>query len=346
MEYKTRHIILIIIFFLLLLVLFIADLAIGNASISIKEYVAYFFGQELSSNQAYIIGHVRIPRAITALLVGAGLSVAGLQMQTLFRNPLAGPYVLGVSSGASLGVAIYVMAASWLAGIFGYSLNFFTGGGILLAAIVGALGLLLIIVLLSFRISDSVSLLIVGIMFGGLSASIVSVLQFFSTPELVHRFVIWSLGSLGSTDWPQLKVMAPIVLLGIFLAFLIVKPMDMLLLGESHAHIAGVPVIKSRIWIVIGAGAIAGTITAYAGPIAFVGIAVPHISRIVFGVSTHKQLMPAVVIMGGSLMLVCDIISQLPGKTAVLPINAVTAMFGAPVVIFLILKRKKLHASF
>jgi iron complex transport system permease protein len=287
---------------------------------------------------------MRFPRAITAILTGAGLSVAGLMMQTLFRNPLAGPYVLGISSGASLGVALVVMSASFLpAGIMFAVASYW---GQIIAAIVGATLVFMLIVMVASHVRDSVSLLIVGIMFGSLTTAVVSILQYFSRPELVQKFVIWTLGSLSSTDWGQLQIIAVFVLSGIVLSIFLIKPLNALLLGENNARTTGVDVRRIRYMVLLSASVIAGALTAFTGPIAFIGLAVPHLCRLLFGTSNHRILIPASLIVGALVLVQCDIISQMPGFNIVLPINAITSLFGAPMVLWIIIGKRKLRTSF
>jgi len=261
------------------------------------------------------------------------LSVAGLMMQTLFRNSLADPYILGVSSGASLGVALVMMAASILPVAFVSS-----GWALIAAAIIGASVVLALVVGVSFRVHNAVSLLIVGLMFGTIAGSIVSVLQNFSNPDAIKLFVMWTFGSLSAVTWTYMQVLLPVALLGLGMAFFLQKRLDGLLLGENYARGLGVSIVRTRFLIVIATGLLAGGITAFTGPIAFVGVAIPHIARGLFRTSSHKILMPATVICGASLILFCDIISQIPTYT--LPINTISALFGAPIIIWIILKKR------
>lgn len=285
-----------------------------------------------------------MPRAITAIMTGAGLSAAGLMMQTLFRNPLAGPYVLGISSGASLGVAVFLMAAGVVS--LSDSLTGFPAWGQASAAVIGALTIFFLIISIAGRVRDSVSLLIVGIMFGSLTSALVSILQYFSKPEQVQKFVIWTMGSLSSTNWNQLTVLLPFILAGLVLAVYLVKPMNALLLGENNALTVGVHIRRTRYLILISSSLMAGALTAFTGPIAFIGLAVPHLTRLLFGSTNHRIILPGSLIFGAMLLLVCDIISQVPGNNLVLPINAITSLFGAPVVLWIIAGRKKLKTGF
>ncbi len=312
--------------------LFLADLAWGSIHISLKEILSVFFGKGDSGINSEILLNFRLPKAITAILAGASLSVAGLMMQTLFRNSLADPYILGVSSGASLGVALVMMAASVLPVAFVSS-----GWALIVAAIIGASVVLALVVGVSFRVQNAVSLLIVGLMFGTIAGSIVSVLQNFSNPDAIKLFVMWTFGSLSAVTWTYMQVLLPVSLLGIGLAFFLQKRLDGLLLGENYARSLGISIVGTRFLIVIATGLLAGGITAFTGPIAFVGVAIPHIARGIFKTSSHKILMPASGLCGATLILFCDIISQIPAYT--LPINTISALFGAPIIIWIILRK-------
>ncbi len=330
---KSRSLILFIALSLLAIGLFLADLALGSIHISLNEIISVFFGKGAEGINSEILLNFRLPKAITAVLAGASLSVAGLMMQTLFRNPLADPYILGVSSGASLGVALVMMAAAFLPVAFVSS-----GWALIAAAIIGASIVLVLVVGVSFKVNNAVSLLIVGIMFGTIASSFVSVLQNFSNPDAIKLFVMWTFGSLSAVTWNYMTVLLPVVLVGLGLAFYLQKKLDGLLLGENYARGLGISITKTRFLIVLATGLLAGGITAFTGPIAFVGVAIPHIARGVFRTSLHRILLPACVLLGASLLLVCDIISQMPTYT--LPINTISALFGAPIIIWIILKRR------
>ena len=329
---KSRPFILFFSLSLLTIGLFLADLAWGSIHISVREILSVFVGKGDGINTEILL-NFRLPKAITAILAGASLSVAGLMMQTLFRNSLADPYILGVSSGASLGVALVMMAATILPVAFVSS-----GWALIVAAIIGASVVLVLVVGVSFKVHNAVSLLIVGLMFGTIAGSLVSVLQNFSNPDAIKLFVMWTFGSLSAVTWNYMQVLLPVVIIGIGMAFLLQKRLDGLLLGENYARGLGISIVQTRFLIVVATGLLAGGITAFTGPIAFVGIAIPHIARGLFRTSTHKILLPACVLSGASLLLVCDIISQLPVYT--LPINTISALFGAPIIIWIILKRK------
>ena len=318
---------------LLMVGLFFVDLAWGSIHISLSEIFSVFLGKEANGINSEILLNFRLPKAITAVLAGASLSVAGLMMQTLFRNPLADPYILGVSSGASFGVALVMMAASIFPVVFISS-----GWALIAAAIVGASVVLMLVVGVSFKVNNSVSLLIVGLMFGTIAGSLVNVLQNISNPDAIKLFVIWTFGSLSAVNWTYMQVLLPVVLTGIGMAFFLQKRLDGFLLGENYARGLGISIQQTRFLIVISTGLLAGGITAFTGPIAFVGVAIPHIARGIFRTSSHKILLPAAIICGASLLLICDIITQIPTYT--LPINTVSALFGAPIIIWIILKKK------
>jgi iron complex transport system permease protein len=262
-------------------------------------------------------------------------------MQTLFRNPLAGPYVLGVSSGASLGVALLMMASAWFGGEALIQALPLGNWGMVLAAMTGALLVMMLVILLSLRLSDSVSILIIGMMFGSATGAIVSVLQYLSDPDSVHSFLVWTFGSISDVYWPQLRTLVPVVVIGILIAITLQKPLNALQLGETQARAIGVPVRRTRYLIIIVTSLLAGSLTAFTGPIAFVGVAVPHLARAVFRSPDHRILLPASILCGSILMLVCDILAQMVAAPQVLPINTVTSLFGAPILIWVILRNRR-----
>ncbi len=330
---RTRNVIIFLLLFLLLLLLFAVDLAWGSVRIPFDELLAVLSGKGNNAINHEIIINFRLPKALTAILAGAGLSVAGLMMQTLFRNPLADPYILGVSSGASLGVALALMSATLLPIAFIAS-----SWGLILAAVIGAALVLLLVIGVSAKVQNAVSLLIVGIMFGTIASSIVGILQFFSNPDAIKLFIMWNLGSLSAVNWQQLWILFPCIAAGIILSFSLYQRLNGLLLGENYAKGLGIPLLQTRIWIVLATGILAGGITAFTGPIAFVGVAIPHIARGLFRTSLHQILIPTCVLLGAGLILLCDIISQIPTYT--LPINTISSLFGAPIIIWIIMKRK------
>lgn len=314
---------------ILLFLLFVADILWGSVQIPLKEI--------FSQHSVYhnIIIDFRLPKAITAVVTGMAVSVSGLLMQTLFRNPLAGPYVLGVSSGASLGVAVYILAGGFLPLAFLQS-----GWGLVVSAVLGAVLVLLLVLSVSFKIRDSVTLLIVGMMFGQIASSVVSVLQNISNPDSLKLFVVWTFGDLSAVTWSYMKAMIPIVGIGLLIVFLIQKPLNVLLLGENYARALGVSVVKIRLLIIIATALLAGGVTAFTGPIAFIGLAVPHMVRLLWKTSNHKITIPASLLTGANILLICDLLSQSTLNGYVLPINAISSLVGAPVIIWIILRKR------
>ena len=290
---------------------------------------------ELSLMEHNILHAIRLPKAITAILAGGALSVAGLIMQTLFRNPLAGPYTLGVSSGASLGVAFLTLCGTLMAKFSIFNFQF----SILLpfSAVIGATLILLLVLAVSRRVTNNVSLLIVGMMFGSIAGALVSLLQNFANPDALKLFIVWTLGSLSSVGWDDMQLLVPILLAGTLFVLLALKPLNGLLLGEDYARGLGINVSRTRLFIVLATGLLAGGVTAFCGPIAFIGVAVPHIARGIFQTSNHRVTIPASALIGACLLLVCDVLCSL--FTYPLPISTVSALFGAPVIIWIILKK-------
>lgn len=322
-----------------LIVLFFVNISLGSITIPFKEvYTSLTGGQSSKSTWEYIIINYRLPKAITAVLVGMGLSISGLLMQTLFRNPLAGPYVLGLSSGASLGVAFVILGASILPSFLSGIL--LSPYGIVLASTLGSTSVLLMVLLVSQRLRDTMAILIVGLMFGSFTSAVVGVLTYFSSAEQLQKFTFWSLGNLGNLSWTSILILTICVLFGLFLSLLSIKPLNALLLGENYAKSMGLNFNKARLIIIIATGILAGSITAYAGPIAFVGLAVPHIAKLVFQTSNHTVLFWSTLLFGAGIMLICDVVSQMPGMEITLPINAITSILGAPVVIWLLVRKR------
>ncbi len=325
----------------ILLVCFMINISLGSVSIPIVDTLATLFGGA-NGNESwyYIIWNYRIPKAFTAILTGSGLALSGLLMQTLFRNPLAGPFVLGISSGASLGAALMIMGTSMFSGLLGFS--WFNDISLAIAASIGSFFVLSFVMVVASKIKDTMALLIIGLMFGSITSAIVSVLAYFTEAEKLQQYIYWSFGSVGNLTWQQLLILLGIVLIGILLAILGIKPLNSMLLGENYAKSLGVDLKRSKNLIITATGILAGGITAFAGPIAFVGLAVPHLTRQIFSTTDHRVLVPAVLIYGGLLMLICDTIAQLPTSASVLPINAITSIFGAPVVIWLLVRKRKM----
>ena len=332
-----------ILFFLFLsitvLSVFALQLLLGSVQIPFCEVVYVMFGIK-TTNEVWgnIILQSRLPSALAAMFAGAGLSVSGLQMQTLFRNPVAGPYVLGISAGASLGVAVFILAAS----AFGFSqTNIMGSWSIVLAAAVGALGIFFINFLISYRLNDVVAILIIGLMIGGGISALIEILQTFSSNEALKRFVLWSFGSFRYVDREQVTYLGGVVTVGIAFSFFLSKPLNLLLLGDTYAESLGQNVRAAKIMLVLCTSLLAGTITAFCGPIGFVGLAVPHIARAVFKTANHQWLTPACVLLGAVICGLCNIVASTPGTDSILPINAITSLLGAPVVIWVILKQRK-----
>lgn len=306
--------------------LFLLDLAVGAVRIPVADVWAALTGGDCPQATAKIVVNIRLIKAVVALLAGAALSVSGLQMQTLFRNPLAGPYVLGISSGASLGVALVVLAG------IGSSI------GVAAAAWIGAAAVLLVIATVGHRIKDIMVILILGMMFGSGVASVVEILQYLSDEAALKSFVVWTMGSLGDVTGSQLALLLPVVSAGLVLAVAVIKPLNLLLLGENYARTMGLNIRRTRLLIFLSTVLLAGTVTAFCGPVGFIGLAVPHLARMAFASADHRILMPASMLAGAALLLVCD----LAAKHFALPINTITALMGIPVVIFVVTRNRNL----
>ncbi|MFB0938752.1 MAG: iron complex transport system permease protein, partial [Urechidicola sp.] len=325
----------------LLIVVWLFNISLGSVSIPNSEIFSILFqGESSKESWQTIILNYRIPKAITAILVGSGLSISGLLMQTLFRNPLAGPFVLGISSGASLGVALLILGSSLIGGISGLA---FSNFGMAIAASLGAFLVLSAVLIAANKVRNTMSILIIGLMFGSITSAIISVLSYFSSAEQLQQFIFWGFGSLGNLSWNELKVFGLIFFVGISLLAFIIKPLNSLLLGENYAKSVGINIKFTRNITLIITSILTGVITAFSGPIAFVGLAVPHLTKLVFNTSNHKILIPAVAIVGAILMLVADTIAQLPTSEYTLPINAITSLFGAPIVIWLLVRKRKIY---
>ncbi|MDR2423695.1 MAG: iron ABC transporter permease [Prevotellaceae bacterium] len=320
-------------FFLLLIILliflFMMDLTTGSVDISLTDLWTLCFNNDLP--EAKILFKFRLPKALAAIYTGIALSVAGLQMQTVFRNPLADPYVLGVSSGAGLGVALFTMSISSLAII-----DPLRNLGTYFAAFAGAALVLALVMTVSLRVRDLMSVLILGVMFGSGISAIISILQYFGTSAEVKTYVLWTMGSLASVSSDKLWLMTGALTVGLALAVYSIKPLNAILLGETCAKSMGVNLVRSRNIIFLSTGLLTGTATAFCGPIGFIGIAVPHLARMLFQQANHRILIPATMLTGACIMLLCDIISQSIVKDLTLPINSITALLGIPVIIFVI----------
>lgn len=328
---RSRTSILFAILVILTVFLFMLDLAVGAVSVPLRDVWNALTGGDCPANTAKIILNIRLIKAVVALLAGAALSVSGLQMQTLFRNPLAGPYVLGISSGASLGVAIFILGAP----LFGLSAAF-TSLGIAGAAWTGAAAVLVIIAAVGHRIKDIMVILILGMMFSSGVGAIVQILQYLSKEESLKAFVIWTMGSLGDVTFTQLYILIPAILAGLLLAVVTIKPLNLLLLGEEYAVTMGLNIRRSRSLLFMSTTLLAGTVTAFCGPIGFIGLAMPHVTRMLFDNSDHRVLVPGTILTGASVLLLCDLVSKL----FTLPVNAITALLGIPVVVWVVLRNK------
>lgn len=315
------------ILFLLVVGLFVADLLLGSVFISFDD----LFSVSDSAARRILLNY-RLPKAIVAVIAGSALSLSGVIMQTIFRNPLAGPYVLGVSSGASLGVAIFLLGAPILS--VGVALDF----GIAFSAFIGAALILFIVLAVSVRLRDIMAVLILGMMLSSAAAAFVDVMQYFSDQSALKGFVIWAMGSLGGASVTQICIMSVAVLMGFIIAVGYIKSLDAMLLGESYARTLGLRVQRVRLWLFVATSLLAGAVTAFCGPIAFVGIAVPHVARMLLGTSAHRPLILGSVLVGSAMMLLCDIIASVPGSDIVLPINTVTSLFGIPIVIMVVVR--------
>ena len=322
-------------------ILFLLNISLGSITIPLKDvYTSLLHGSCSKESWNYIILNYRLPKAIVAILIGIGLSISGLLMQTLFRNPLAGPYVLGLSSGASLGVAIVILGASLLP--ISLSEFFLSSFGIIIASSLGSFIVLVSVLVIVKRLRDTMAILIVGLMFGSLTSAIVGSLTYFSSAEQLQKFTFWSLGNLGNLTWNSIAILCFCVVLGLVLSVFSIKPLNALLLGENYARSLGINYKKTKYIILFATSILAGSITAFVGPIAFIGLAVPHIAKLVFQTSNHKILFWSTLLFGAIIMLICDSITQVPGTEIILPINAITSIFGAPIVIWLLVRKRKM----
>jgi iron complex transport system permease protein len=337
-SYKNTFVILLITLF----IISVLNISLGSIHIPLQQLLAVFFNGEVEKESwRTIILQYRLPKAITAIIVGSGLSISGLLMQTLFRNPLAGPFVLGISSGASLGVAILILGTSFFgATITSYA---FTNFGLAIAASLGSFLVLSAVMLAALKVRNTMSILIIGLMFGSLTSAVISVLAYFSSASELQQYMFWSFGSLGNLSWSEIIALFSVFSVGIILVTLIIKPLNSLLIGENYAKSMGVNVKLTRNITLIATSLLTGVITAFSGPIAFVGLAVPHLTKLLFNTSNHKTLLPAVAISGAIIMLICDSIAQLPTSEYTLPINAITSLFGAPIIIWLLVRKRKIY---
>lgn len=325
---------------------FFLNLAFGSVTIPLADIATIILGGEpTKATWSEIVLNFRLPKALTAMLAGAGLAVGGLLMQTLFRNPLADPFILGISSGASLGVALVVLSTGAATGFLA-AMDFLNSLSLIGAAILGGGLVMMLVIAVAQKVRSNMTLLILGLMFGYATGALVSVLLYFSVPEQIQAYIAWTFGSFGGVTWGQMRVLAPIVLLGLTLAYLLIKPLNALLLGEAYARSMGLSVAQARFWIIVSTALLAGAVTACCGPIGFLGVAVPHLCRALLNTSDHRILVPATIILGGTIALIADLVAALPGSSSVLPLNAITALLGAPVVVWILLRRSNVRESF
>ena len=332
---KSRTTILFTLLAVAVVALFVADLAVGSTPIALSEVWAALTGGVCDEATRDIVLKIRLIKAVMAVLAGAALAVSGLQMQTLFRNPLAGPYVLGVSSGASLGVAIFLLGAPIFGLVASPALQLLGTAG---AAWIGSGLILMLVMALSRRIKDIMVILILGMMIGSAIGAVVEILQYLSNENALKSFVVWTMGSLGDVTATQLQLVVPVVLVGLILAVALIKPLNLLLLGENYARTMGLDITRSRRMIFASTTLLAGTVTAFCGPIGFVGLAVPHLARMLFASADHRVLIPASMLTGAVVLLACDMVA----KSMALPINTVTALMGIPIVIFVVVRNRSI----
>jgi iron complex transport system permease protein len=325
-------------------ILFIADLILGSVIIPIKDFWELLQSQDGQTYLHKILFNFRIPRALTAVAAGMALSVSGLIMQTVFRNPLAGPFVLGISSGASLGVALVIIgfqAFGWFS-----AFTMLSNWAIVISALIGSGLLLLMLLIVSTRVKDIMTILILGILFSSSVSALVSILQYFSPEGALKSYVIWTMGNLGNVTGDQLSILWLAIGIGIFITLLSGKGLNIMLLGEQYAQTTGVNIFRFRLLIFIATSLLAGSVTAFCGPIGFIGIAVPHIARLIFKTTNHFILIPGTLFMGAAILLLSDIVAHLPGSDRILPINSITALLGIPIVVWIIFKNRNLSQVF
>lgn len=339
-----RRLVYYILLFIALCLFFFLDLAWGSVSLDFNVVLQTLTGTGGDELSRSLLFYFRLPKALTAVLVGMALSVSGLLMQTIFRNPLAGPYVLGISSGAGLGVAVVILGFS-----AGMGLSMMPAAGnwlLVLAAFTGGFLTMLLVLLVSFKIRDIMVILIFGIMFGSAASAIVSIMQYFSQESLLKTYVVWTMGSLGNLSTGQLQVLALMVGLGLLLAVLSIKRLNVFLLGEPYARSLGMSILPARLLVFVSTSILAGSVTAFCGPVGFIGIAIPHLARMIFRTSRHEVLIPATMLIGSLVLVLSDLISQLPGSDRILPINSVTALLGIPVILWFLFRGRKQSAYF
>ena len=335
----------IILLLVAIVILMVVNLLIGSVRIPVADVCRILAGTESNEIWENIIWKSRLPQALTAIVAGAGLAVSGLQMQTVFRNPLAGPSVLGISNGSALGVAFVVLLSGRLGGVALSRLGYLGDAAMSVAAIVGALAVMMLIVWISQKVRGNVTLLIIGVMIGYLATAIIGVLKFLSPEEDVKAFVVWGLGSFSRVSGDEMVLFVVLMAILLPLSFLLVKPMNLLLLGDRYAANLGLNIRRARLLVILCSGVLVAIVTAYCGPIMFIGLAVPHLARALFRTSDHRVLIPATMLCGAALALVCNLIARMPGFEGALPVNSVTALVGAPVIAAVLFRRRKDDAS-
>ena len=340
MIFNTKHIRILVVLLVLLVVFFIVDIRLGSVNIPFSDVFSSFFTSDGSVTEV-IIKNYRLPKAITAILVGIGLSISGLLMQTLFRNPLAGPYILGVSSGASLGVALVILGSSFMPLFIQNMLQ--SSVSILLAAGFGSFLVLLLIVFISQKLKNTLIVLIVGVMLGSFTNALVSLLSYFGKADELQKYIVWNLGSLAHLSIENILSVAFVVLIGFGFSLQMAKALDLLLLGENYAQSLGLPIKKTRLKIIAITGLVTGALTAFVGPIAFIGLAVPHIAKMIFKTSNHFILLISSALLGAIILLLCDVLSQQLLKNTVIPINVLTSLIAVPVIIYLVFNKQKIQ---
>ncbi len=330
-----------IVLFVSIAVLLVLNLLLGTVRIPVGEILTILMGGDAAEIPTNIVLQSRLPQALTAITAGAGLAVSGLQMQTVFRNPLAGPSVLGISNGAALGVAFVVLLSGQLGGVALSRLGYLGDAAMSVAAVVGALAVLMLILWVSQRVKGNVTLLIIGVMIGYLANAIIGVLKFLSPEEDVKAFVVWGLGSFSRVSGDEMLLFIVLMAVLLPLACLLVKPMNLMLLGDNYAANLGLNIRRARMMVIVSSGVLVAIVTAFCGPIMFIGLAVPHLARAIFRSSDHRILMPATALCGAALALLCNLIARMPGFEGALPINSVTALVGAPIIVAVLFRRRR-----
>ncbi|MBQ8674089.1 MAG: iron ABC transporter permease [Bacteroides sp.] len=339
---KTKRLVYPIVLVLLIILLLGANLFFGSVTIPAGAVVDALLGHEVEkAGWSFIVWEARLPQAVTALLCGAALAGSGLMLQTAFNNPLAGPSILGINSGASLGVALVMLAGGGSIATAGVTLSGFLS--IVLGAFIGSMLVMGIILFFSTLVKSNVMLLIIGIMIGYITSSAISLLNFFATAEGVHSYMIWGMGNFGGVSLEQLPYFALFTALGLLLAILLIKPLNALLLGTRYAENLGVNIRRTRNLLLIATGLLTAVTTAFCGPVSFIGLAVPHVARLLLGTSNHNVLLPVTLLTGSVTALLCNLVCILPGEAGIIPLNAVTPVLGAPVILYVVINQRKIQ---